>query len=263
MQCRQVPVTPKSLQSLTSIDECLMAGGVKWWRHIKANDDYCVTTVHPRPSNLEGRGPSRPASRRQSRRVQLTVSWLQWTEVRRRSDVALESGKCKPLQYLRECGQISNRSVSSCRSSPRFFSSGVTSPVRIEAGDWPEVKETLARWQMTAEISSLQSFIKGVDMMSRGEVLLGKMNQAWDLVTQVNSCRNDDDVVGAGHCTPQTPAGDAERLAAIPACSDCSVSTKRALKPFARQASSVGLLDIRLWRPGWRNLLVTRDRLNC
>ena len=150
-----------------------MAGGVKWWRHIKANDGYCMTTVHPRPSNLEGRGPSRPASRRQSRRVQLTVSWLQWTEVRRRSDVALESGKCKPLQYLRECGQISDRSVSSCRSSPRFFSSGVTSPVRIEAGDWPEVKETLARWQMTAEISSLQSFIKGVDMMSRGEVLLG------------------------------------------------------------------------------------------
>ena len=36
---------------------------------------------------------------------------LQWTEVRRRSDVGLESYKCKALQNLTESGHISDGSV--------------------------------------------------------------------------------------------------------------------------------------------------------
>jgi len=130
---------------------------------------------------------------------------LQWTEVRRRSDVGLESYKCKALQNLTESGHISDGSVVLVvvDVQPRLLQQwhhqfSAHWGRKLTRGEGDESQMTDDGWNLV-----LAHFIKGVGICPANEVLLGASwirRETLPGVIQANSHRNDGNA-GARHCT--------------------------------------------------------------
>jgi len=150
-----------------------------------------LTTYQGRWRLLRDHRPSlltRQISRcEQIRWVQLAVGCLQWAVVRRRSDVRLECDKCKHLQNLRECRQISDESVV-------LVFIGIQSSYRLlqqwrhkSSAHWSrELTWSKGDASQTADdgwnLFLTEFHQKGTDMMSWSKVVLGASKWNWACV---------------------------------------------------------------------------------